>query len=436
MTQSSYRVAGRTSSNHHSTPPDRSAVTMPSVSSLGLRPRARGSVGSRWGRGWGIAIWIIVFAVASSGLAVAQSQPKQGAEKQRSTETNSTKKKTKKKKKKTKKGAQRSRASGSKTGAESTTARQRKRKGKGKQTRKAKQTRKPARSKRQVKVELKPANSVPEGIQFIADELTKTLQAQPRRGLWRMAVLPFDDMDREARDRSLGKIGSELLSARLLKKPKMLLVERSRLDAVIGELERSESGALTPETAASVGELLGANTVVVGSVAGSGGHYLITARIVSAETGRVIAASDRNIPRARMISFSEEVVEVRTKLGAGARSAALPGWGQMYNGDTTRGLTYSGLYLATGGGAIASAMLARQAANDYTSNSQSMVGRRDDANIHYNRVNLFLIALGVVWASSVLDAYLTGEDKESINLDLAPESVVSIREPLGISFRF
>lgn len=271
-----------------------------------------------------------------------------------------------------------------------------------------------------VKPTKKSAN-VQTGMQVITDELATALAKQKFKGFLRIAVLPFETLDVEAKNHKLGRICSELLSSRLSHKPAILQVERSRLDSVIDELKMSERGELSPEGAASVGKLLGANSVVLGSVATAGPNYLVTARVVDSETGRVLTASDHDFARAGMVAFSEDVVEVRSRLGAAARSAAMPGWGQFYNGDYGRGVTYSALFLGTAAGAIASAVLGSRAENDYNDNKANTVDRRADANDHYDRANIFLLTLGIIWATAVTDAYVAGENAQTINLELAPE---------------
>lgn len=262
--------------------------------------------------------------------------------------------------------------------------------------------------------------SIQSGIDALAARLTTAMDEQELTGFYRVAVLPFEAVDDEAKSHELGRVSSELLSSRLARRPNVLQVERSRLDAIVEELDRSKRGELDPDGAASVGRLLGANSVVLGSVAAAGADYLVTARLVDTETGRIVTAADQSFPRAGMIAFSEDVVVVKTRLGATIRSAVVPGWGQFYNGDTGRGIVYASAFGLTAAGAITSAVLGMQAENDYTSNRPDTVGRRDDANAHYDRTNLLLIGMGAIWTIAVADAWINGEDARTIELEAAP----------------
>ncbi|MCA9547162.1 MAG: hypothetical protein KC613_22325, partial [Myxococcales bacterium] len=263
-------------------------------------------------------------------------------------------------------------------------------------------------------------NPIQRGVGRLAQQIAQTVGGQQDAvdGFKRIAVLPFDAIDDTARELKLGRISSELLGSRLALDPAILQVERSRLDALVEELERQKKDVA--KGAASVGRLLGASSVVLGSVSTVGSDFVVAARVVDTRTGRILTAADQNFPRAGMVALSKDVIEVKSKGGAAARSAALPGWGQLYNGDTARGVTYLALFGGLAAGAITSAVLGKTAADEYNENRADTVDRREDANAHFERTNWMLAGLGAVWLVSVVDAYVTGVDAETINLDLAP----------------
>jgi TolB-like protein len=262
--------------------------------------------------------------------------------------------------------------------------------------------------------------SVQEGIQSLVNRLVLGMQKAVDVGFRRMAVLPFKTLESKAKESNLGRVSSELLSSRLALNPRILQVERSRLDSVISELKRSERGELSKDGAVSVGKLLGANNIVLGSVAVSGADYLITARVVDSETGRVVTAADQIFPQAGMVAISEEMVEVKSRFNAAMRSMVVPGWGQVYNGDLGRGLVYGATFFGLAAGAITSTILGNQAKDAYNENTRSTVDEREVANGHYDRVNYFLLGLGTLWAVAVSDAYITGRDATTINVDAVP----------------
>lgn len=77
------------------------------------------------------------------------------------------------------------------------------------------------------------------------------------------------------------------------------VVDRAKMDEVMKEqqLQQSQSALFDPTTSARIGKLMGANTVITGSY-----HALlprkvaVTVKIISAETSRVIAVKETEIP--------------------------------------------------------------------------------------------------------------------------------------------
>ncbi len=84
--------------------------------------------------------------------------------------------------------------------------------------------------------------------------------------LVRIAVLKFDDT--ATYRYNLGRRSSSLLSSELLSRdPKFIeLVERDRIEMIIDEQARSESGLIEESTATELGNILGVNYLVVGTV--------------------------------------------------------------------------------------------------------------------------------------------------------------------------
>lgn len=256
--------------------------------------------------------------------------------------------------------------------------------------------------------------SVREEVGALATALYDAIEKRP--GIHRVAVMPFQPLDPESADLHLGEITAELMRTRTEGRPRLLQVERARLDDVVGELKRADRGELSPDSAASVGKLLGASEVVVGSVAQAGAEFVLTARAVDAETGQVIAAAEQTLPKADTIELSQDLLEIKSKWGAAARSAVLPGWGQVYNGDTGRGIVYGAVFAAVAAGAVASAVLGANAEDSYNENTPDTVDDRSTANDHYQRANWLLVGMGAVWAINIVDAYLTGTNAELVKV--------------------
>ncbi len=99
-----------------------------------------------------------------------------------------------------------------------------------------------------------------------------------------VAVLDFqagDKLDRKGAEVAV------LLSARLSASPDILLVERQEIDKALSEQEIGLAGTVTPDTAAKVGQLVGARVIVTGRVFDAGDKVFLVAKIIGVETSRV-----------------------------------------------------------------------------------------------------------------------------------------------------
>ena len=68
------------------------------------------------------------------------------------------------------------------------------------------------------------------------------------------------------------------------------LVEQGRLDAIVDELNRGQSGMVDQDTAAKIGQLSGAQYLVIGEVDTQEATTTVSYRVVQVETGLIIAA--------------------------------------------------------------------------------------------------------------------------------------------------
>jgi curli biogenesis system outer membrane secretion channel CsgG len=80
----------------------------------------------------------------------------------------------------------------------------------------------------------------------------------------RIAVIEFDD--RSGYGRNIGQGVSDMLVTALVESEKFLVIERSELDEILKEQGLGMSGAVTPQSAAQVGKLLGIEMMVTGSI--------------------------------------------------------------------------------------------------------------------------------------------------------------------------
>lgn len=100
---------------------------------------------------------------------------------------------------------------------------------------------------------------------------------------------------------------SSALAVALQRAGRYQVVEQSRLDKILDEIQKGQTGIVDPETAAHLGQLVGAQYLVVGESREEKGTIEAAYRVVQVETGIVIGAD-------RATGALEDVIE---KLQAG-----------------------------------------------------------------------------------------------------------------------
>jgi len=137
--------------------------------------------------------------------------------------------------------------------------------------------------------------------------ITVSINAQLKK---RIAVSRFEDRTGSGYH-SLGEGMADMLITALVKSKKFMVLERQEIEHLLQEQQFGESGMVTPETAPKVGQMLGAELFVIGSVTEfgqkesdiSGGTSIFGAglrtktsraavdiRLVNTSTGEIIAS--------------------------------------------------------------------------------------------------------------------------------------------------
>jgi len=107
----------------------------------------------------------------------------------------------------------------------------------------------------------------------------------------KVAILKLKTMN--TGDDQLGPMVTEFLTTAAVNTGVFGIVERELLDRIFKEQEFGQTGLVQDGEAQEVGRMVGADAVVTGSVSRFSGAVRIDARIISVETGRVMAAANR-----------------------------------------------------------------------------------------------------------------------------------------------
>jgi len=105
-------------------------------------------------------------------------------------------------------------------------------------------------------------------------------------------------------------IAGSLVMADLSSNPQFELVDRAELNKLLKEQALGLSGNVDPETAAKIGQLVGAKILVTGQIFSTDmdgqDNVLIVANIIGTETGRIFAQREQG-PRADLVRLADDL---------------------------------------------------------------------------------------------------------------------------------
>jgi tetratricopeptide (TPR) repeat protein/tRNA A-37 threonylcarbamoyl transferase component Bud32 len=130
------------------------------------------------------------------------------------------------------------------------------------------------------------------------------------------------DFGAPARDSSLGTVVAEAFRTDLSQSRSFSVVAASTVRAVLARMERNDAPRLDLALAREIAEREGIKVVVDGSVASVGESYVLTARLVTSDSGRVLAAFRETARDERELipAINRLTKKVRTKAGESLRA--------------------------------------------------------------------------------------------------------------------
>ena len=235
---------------------------------------------------------------------------------------------------------------------------------------------------------------IPAGIDAFVARLRVGVQQRP--GTPRVALLPFTALDAASRDAHFGGATAALVGARLVDGPGLVLVDSDHFAARLDALHRDADGRFALDDARAVAAMLGADTVIAGSVEQGPAGVVLMGRAIDAETGEDLGQTEQAFVAAALRETTNAMREERTVGGSVARSLVVPGWGQIHQGHVGRGAAYLAGFAAVLGAGVVSSVLGEGASGA-------------DADEHQGRATALYIGAGAVWLASLVDAIITSE---------------------------
>lgn len=107
-----------------------------------------------------------------------------------------------------------------------------------------------------------------------------------------LAVTAYENDTGEARYDNLGRALASMMISDLSVLDGIRLVERVRIEEVTRELDLQQSGYVDPETAVTLGMIIGAEWVVTGAFFTADPEMRLDTRIASVETGEIVTAAE------------------------------------------------------------------------------------------------------------------------------------------------
>ena len=125
-------------------------------------------------------------------------------------------------------------------------------------------------------------------------------------GARRIAVLYFENSGNP--DLEMLKLGlAEMLISDLAGQPGIEVIERGRINDLLGELDLQRTDKVDQDTAVQLGKLLGVERVVVGSYFELMGQFQLLGRVIEVETGVIIGASQHNGAVADFMTLEDQL---------------------------------------------------------------------------------------------------------------------------------
>ncbi|GHU55933.1 hypothetical protein FACS189442_4050 [Spirochaetia bacterium] len=166
----------------------------------------------------------------------------------------------------------------------------------------------------------------------------------------KIAVLNF------SADPAISNYVIEELTALLVNAGDFIVVDRSELELLQGELDFHLSGEVSDQSAQSIGKKIGAQTVISGSLSPLGNRWRMRIKALEVETAKIQGVETYTVKRDTVLSSLLPKAPKKTKgpkttggkTGTGALNMFL-GLGSYIDGDIAGGLTLTAGYAAAAG---------------------------------------------------------------------------------------
>ena len=148
-------------------------------------------------------------------------------------------------------------------------------------------------------------------INDFAEKLISSYNLNPGASI---AIMDFDNIGESSKKYNIGFTVSEVITQSFQQKNRYIIIERKQLNKILETLSLEQTGLYDSDKIASLGKLIGAQYIVVGSVSDFAGFYRISVRIVKVETGEIVLIDALEIDKDLMEEASEKYLPANYRL--------------------------------------------------------------------------------------------------------------------------
>lgn len=127
-----------------------------------------------------------------------------------------------------------------------------------------------------------------------------------------VAVFPFKVLNPEPKFAHFGEGAADAVINQIVREGALKIVEESQLDKAVKTLSRNASGLFEEDSALSVGKMVDARFIVIGSVDVVADQIAISSRVIEVETRQLLVADRVHGPLANSFSLYEELARRTT----------------------------------------------------------------------------------------------------------------------------
>jgi len=97
-------------------------------------------------------------------------------------------------------------------------------------------------------------------------------------------------VNQQARDEEFGKVFTEILTTSFVSSDAFQIIEREQLNKVLDEIKLTQSGIVDTSNVKLLGNMVGADAIVLGSITKLGDDLRLDIRIVDVDSGLILTA--------------------------------------------------------------------------------------------------------------------------------------------------